>query len=136
MERLATAIPPVEDQSKYLRDLAGGFEKGQIFLTALELDLFTLLETPRTCREVAETLETLPHITNRFLDVLVGMGLVAKNEKTYVTASSVAPFLAKDAPYAARYLNFASKSRGTWMKLAETMKTGPVDKVETSRPCL
>jgi hypothetical protein len=50
----------------YLRELAGGFEKGQIFLTALELDIFTLLETPRDAQELAERVETLPHITGRF----------------------------------------------------------------------
>jgi len=141
MERLATAVPPIEDRSKYLRELAGGFEKGQIFLTALELDIFTLLNTPRSAREVAETLEMLPHITYRFLDVLAGMHLLSKNGNTYVTASDVAPFLVKDAPYAARYLNFATKSRKSWMQLAETMKTGPIEKAEPhdheyDQPCI
>ena len=141
MERLATVVPPIEDRSKYLRELAGGFEKGQIFLTALELDIFTLLETPRDTQELAETLETLPHITNRFLDVLVGMRLLTKKGAMYVTASDVAPFLVKDAPYSARYLNFATKSRKTWMQLAEAMKTGPVDNTDPhdhvyDQPCI
>ncbi|BBO82109.1 SAM-dependent methyltransferase [Desulfosarcina ovata subsp. sediminis] len=141
MERLATVVPPIEDRSKYLRELAGGFEKGQIFLTALELDLFTLLETPRSVQEVAETLETLPHITNRFLDVLVGLHLLTPTDGKYETASDVAPFLVKDAPYAARYLNFATQSRKTWMQLAETMKTGPTEKATShdhvyDQPCI
>jgi hypothetical protein len=125
----------------YLRELAGGFEKGQIFLTALELDIFTLLETPRDAQELAERVETLPHITGRFLDVLVGMRLLAKEGGRYVTASDVAPFLVKEAPYAARYLNFATKSRPTWMQLAEAMKTGPTEKAEPhdhvyDQPCI
>jgi hypothetical protein len=141
MERLSTAVPPIEDRSKYLRELAGGFEKGQIFLTALELDIFTLLETPKNAQEVAETLETLPHITYRFLDVLASMHLLIKKGDRYVTASDVAPFMVKDAPYSARYLNFAAKSRKAWMKLAETMKTGPIEKAEPhdhdyNQPCI
>jgi hypothetical protein len=141
MEKLATAVPPVEDRSKYLRELAGGFEKGQIFLTALELDIFTLLETPRKAQELSATLKTLPHITNRFLDVLVAMRLLNKKGVQYVTASDVAPFLVKDAPYAARYLNFATKSRKAWMQLAEAMQTGPTEKAEPhnhvyDQPCI
>ncbi|WP_419655944.1 O-methyltransferase, family II [Desulfosarcina variabilis str. Montpellier] len=141
MERLATAVPPVTDQSKYLRELAGGFEKGQIFLTALELDIFTLLETPLSTRELADTLGTLPHITSHFLDVLVGMRLLIKNGDRYATAPDVAPFLVKDAPYAARYLKFATQSRTTWMELAAALKTGPTEKAKAhdhvyDQPCI
>jgi len=115
----------MQDKSKDLIDLARGFEQGQIFLTALELDLFTLLQEPRQEAKVCEALGTLPGLTARFLDVLAALGLLTKDGEHYATAAEVAPFLAKDAPYAARYLNFAVKSRNTWMQLAEILRTGP-----------
>ena len=141
MERLATTAPAIEDRSKYLRELAGGFEKGQIFLTALELGVFTELASPCRAEELAEKLNTVPKITGRFLDVLAGMGLLAKEGDGYATAPDVAPFLVKDAPYSARYLNFASKSRSTWMQLADAMKTGATVEAEPhdhvyDQPCI
>ena len=141
MERLATTVAPVVDKSKYLRELAGGFEKGQIFLTALELDIFTFLEKPHPPREVADVLGTLPRITGRYLDVLAGMQLLTKDGDRYQTAPDVAPFLIKDAPYAARYLKFATQSRNTWMQLVDAMKTGPIEKAEPhdhvyDQPCI
>ncbi len=125
MERLAHVVPQIEDKSGYLIDLARGFEKGQIFLTALDLDLFTLLQEPRCEAEVCQALGSLPGLTARFLDVLAAMGLLVKDADRYATAAEVAPFVVKDAPYAARYLKFAVQSRDTWMRLAVVMKTGP-----------
>lgn len=125
MERLAHISPPVKDKSKYLRDLANGFEKGQIFLTALELDVFTLLQTPMNAKNMSDELQTQPGLTMRFLDVLAALDLLSKEGDRYRTSHDVAPFLVKDAPYAARYLKFGIKSRETWMRLSEILKTGP-----------
>jgi hypothetical protein len=125
LERLAHVVPPLRDKSKDLIDLARGFETGQIFLTALDLDIFTLLQTPRSEGEVCDALQTLPGLTMRFLDVLAALGLLSKDGDRYTTAADIAPFVVKDAPYAARYLKFAVKSRDTWMRMAEALKTGP-----------
>ncbi len=130
MERLATAIPPIEDRSKYLRDLAASFEKGQIFLTALELNVFNELAAPCGVAELSEKLGTQSRITGRFLDVLAAMSLLTKKGDKYQTAPDVAPFLVKDAAYFARYLNFATQSRDTWMQLAQVMKTGATQEAD------
>jgi hypothetical protein len=80
MEKLANKKPPIEDRGKFLRDIALGFEKGQIFLIALKLDVFTQLKEPKTAESLSKDLETHPEITRRFLDVLVALKLLSKRE--------------------------------------------------------
>ena len=130
MERLIHAKPPVEDRTKYLMEIANGFERGQIFLTALELDVFTMLQESQTAKVLSVKIGTLPELTMRFLDVLAALGLLDKDGDNYRTASDIAPFVVKDSPYAMRYLKFGIKSRDTWMRLREILENGPTGELE------
>jgi len=125
MERLADVKPPVENKIEYLRELASGFETGQIFLTALELDIFSKLQESQSAEKLAGELETDPDLTGRFLDVLTAMRLLAKNHDQYHTAPETAPFLMEGSPFFARYLMFGIRSRETWLNLKEILKKGP-----------
>lgn len=125
MERLALAPPPVEDKTAYLRELTNGFEKGQIFMTALELDVFSKLCTPQSAETLAKDLGTKVSLTGRFLDVLAGMGLLVKDEDRYRAAPDMAPFLVGKSPFFARCLMFDVKCRDVWMSLKDVLKTGP-----------
>ena len=107
MEKLANKKPPIEDRGKFLRDIALGFEKGQIFLIALKLDVFTQLKEPKTAETLSKELGTHPEITRRFLDVLVALKLLSKREDLYSTATDVTPFLVEGEPYFAKYLKFS-----------------------------
>jgi len=130
MERLIHAKPPVEDRSKYLMEIANGFERGQIFFTALELEVFTRLQESQTAKALSAKLGTNPDLTMRFLDVLAALGLLTKDRDTYRTAPDIAPFVVEDSPYAARYLKFGIKSRDTWVRLREILENGPTGEVE------
>ena len=125
MEKLANKKPPIEDRGKFLRDIALGFEKGQIFLIALKLDVFTQLKEPKTAESLSKDLETHPEITRRFLDVLVALKLLSKREDLYSTATDVTPFLVEGEPYFARYLKFSIEEQEVWMKLEQSLKDGP-----------
>jgi len=125
MERLANKKPPIEDREKFLRDIALGFEKGQIFLIALKLDVFTQLKEPKTAESLSKDLETHPEITRRFLDVLVALKLLSKREDLYSTATDVTPFLVEGEQYFARYLKFSIEEQEAWMKLEQSLKDGP-----------
>lgn len=125
MEKLANKKPPIEDRGKFLRDIALGFEKGQIFLIALKLDVFTQLKEPKTAESLSKDLETHPEITRRFLDVLVALKLLSKREDLYSTATDVTPFLVEGEPYFARYLKFSIEEQEAWMKLEQSLKEGP-----------
>jgi predicted O-methyltransferase YrrM len=125
MERLVDMKPPVEDRGEFLHELASGFEKGQIFHTALELDVFTQLKKPKTVESLSRDLGTHIEITRRFLDVLVALGVLAKEGEQYLTAPDVVPFLVEGEFYSARHLKFSTEEREDWMKLKQILKEGP-----------
>jgi len=125
MEKLANKKPPIEDRGKFLRNIALGFEKGQIFLIALKLDVFTQLKEPKTAETLSKNLETHPEITRRFLDVLVALKLLSKREDLYSTATDVTPFLVEGEPCFAKYLKFSIEEQEVWMKLEQSLKDGP-----------
>lgn len=130
MERLAEVKPAVENKTAYLRELANGFEKGQIFMTALELDVFSNLETPLSAEALAGKLEAKVSLMGRFLDVLTGMKLLVEDDGRYCTAPDMAPFLVEGSPFFARYLMFDTKSRDVWFRLKEVLLNGPADTSE------
>ena len=128
MRRLIDMKPSVEDKGEFLREIAMGFEKGEIFLTALEFDIFTKLKEPKTAEALSMEMGTHYEITRRFLDVLVALEVLAKHKNQYLTAPDVVPFLVEGEPYSARYLKFSTEERGDWMKLKQVLKEGPLNK--------
>ena len=124
MERLSHKKPPVENKEYFLREMVSWFERGQIFLTALELDLFTKLKEPKTADALSMEMGTHYEITCRFLDVLVALGVLVKHEDRYLTAPDVAPFLVEGEPYFAKFLKSAVEERDVWMKLKQILKEG------------
>lgn len=42
METLKSIQPPFENKIEHLREIVRNFQRGQVFLTALEFDVFTL----------------------------------------------------------------------------------------------
>jgi len=74
--------------------MARAFSRSRVLLTAVELDIFTLLDTePMTADEVAGRLGSNGRATTILLDALAAMGLVAKDDGRYHTVSSLVPFL-------------------------------------------
>lgn len=127
-EQLAEMAPPIKDQGQFLWEIISGFEKGQIFLTALELEIFNLLKEPTTVEAISTELETDPQVTAKILDVLASMGLLARDDGKYLITPQMYPFLVEGEPYFARYLNFAKESHDPWMNLKNVLKEGPVTK--------
>ena len=126
IERLAEMKPPLDDQGRFLWDLVVGYEKGQVFLTALDLGIFNMLKEPKTVDQFSSELEFNSQVTEKLLDVLVSLGALSKDGDDYVTDPKMAPFLVEGEPYFARYLNFAKESRNQWPSLKEVLKNGPV----------
>jgi len=127
-QRLIDIKPPVEDKGKFLLELASGFEKGQIFLTALELGVFTRLKEPKTAEALSTEMGTHYEITRRFLDVLVALGVLARRDDKYITAHEFVPFLVEGEPYFARYLNHYIEWHDEWMQLKQILAEGPTSK--------
>lgn len=77
-----------------LAALARGFMESRVFLTAAELDLFTLLsEKPLALDEVAAARHASPRGLAVLLDALAAMGLLEKAEGRWRTPEALAPLL-------------------------------------------
>lgn len=124
MVNLKDTKPLIKDQGRSLRELAAGLEKAQIFLTAMELNLFTTLEKSKSAAVLAEEMGYDYEVLQKYLDVLVALGLLVREGKRYRTAPHVAPFLVEGAPYFARYLQYSVKERHNWMKLKQILQEG------------
>ena len=79
--------------------LSRKFMESRIFLTAAELDIFSLLSKhPMSAQEIADKI----HVTLRgitiLLDALVPMGLLEKKDEKYYCPPEVAALLSKDSP--------------------------------------
>ncbi len=125
-ERLAEIKPPLEDQGRFLWDLVVGYEKGQVFLTALDIGIFDMLKDPKTADQLSSEAKLNSQVTGKLLDVLVSLGALSKDGNNYLTAPKMAPFLVQSEPYFARYLNFANESRNQWPNLKDVLKNGPI----------
>lgn len=128
MEKLAEIKPSLEDKNSFLRDLAANFKKGQVFQTALELDVFAKLKTPKTAEVISWEMSTDPVLTGRFLDVLVALGLLGKNDGAYVTPPDLYPFLAAGEPYFSKRLLLSEEEQRNWLNLKELLKQGSLEK--------
>lgn len=133
MQKIVDVQPPIQNMVGYLREISGGFEKGQLFYTAVELDIFTLLREPMKAADVSRSLGTSLALTEKVLDVLVSIGLLDHSDGGYSTAASVYQFLVKGEPYYARYLQSSLERRQSWMNLREILLNGP-SPVEDKEP--
>jgi SAM-dependent methyltransferase len=80
--------------SKDILKLSRGFMPSRIFLTAAELDIFTLLiDTPMTAEETASMTDCQPRGITTLLDALTSMGLLMKNNAIYSVPDHLQPFL-------------------------------------------
>lgn len=113
MDRLIDLNPQTENTEQFLRKIAMGFERSQIFLTAFELRIFTKLKKPETSKNLILEMGLHPEITASFLDVLTAMKLLCKKGEYYQTAPELIPFLVEGEPYFSPYLESACKERKT-----------------------
>jgi len=98
--------------------LSRKFMESRIFLTAAELDIFTLLiKNPMSAREIADQI----HVTLRgitiLLNALVPLGLLEKKDGTYYCPAEVAPLLSKDSP--ASIMPMVMHTVGGWRRWSD-----------------
>jgi len=79
--------------------LARGFTKSRVFITAAELDLFTLLASDRlTAEQVSAAKNANLHGMSILLDALTALGYFVKKDGCYQTEPSVVAFLSAKSP--------------------------------------
>jgi predicted O-methyltransferase YrrM len=80
-------------------DLARNFMESRIFLTAAEMDLFTLLtDAPRPAQEIAEKKKADLRGLTVLLDALAAMGLLVKEAGKYRSPPPASAFLSGNGP--------------------------------------
>lgn len=109
-----------------LAALARGFMETRVFLTAAELDLFTLLaERPLALDEAAAELRADPRGLAILLDALAATGLLEKEEGRWRTPPGLEPFLVSGGersllPLALHSVNLWER----WSRLTEVVAGG------------
>lgn len=79
--------------------LSRKFMESRIFLTAAELDIFSLLSIhPMSAQEIADKIQVTLRGITILLDALVPMGLLKKKDDKYYCPAEVASLLSRDSP--------------------------------------
>jgi SAM-dependent methyltransferase len=123
-------MKPPHQGAETLLALARGFMESRIFLTAAELDLFTLLARKGlTATEVTAQVRGDARAVAILLDALAAMGLLRKTRQRYRCPPGLVPLLASDSPDSIRPMVLHSASM--WERWAEL--TGLVRGDEAAR---
>ena len=101
-----------------IMSLASKFRESRIFLTAVEMDVFTLLaKNPMSAQETANRLEATVRGVTILLDAVVSMGLLEKKEEKYHCPAEVASILSKESPTS--ILPIAMMATGGWKRWSD-----------------
>jgi hypothetical protein len=120
-------MPPTPDR---ILQLGLGFWGSKTLLSAIELDLFThLAQGPLTAEDLRERLALHPRSTLDFLDALVALGMLARDDARpprYSNTPETAAFLDRAKPtYAGGILEMANaRLYPFWGNLTTALKTG------------
>jgi SAM-dependent methyltransferase len=108
-----------------VRDLAFAFQASRVLLTAVELDLFTVLhDERRTSQEVAAALGTGARATDRLMNALSALGLLEKRDGLFSNTALGARYLVKGKPDYMAGLAHANNLWDTWSALTDTVREG------------
>jgi predicted O-methyltransferase YrrM len=108
-----------------IRELAIGFRHTRILLTALELDVFTVLgDREKSSRQVAEEAGTDPRGTDRLLNALVTLGFLIKENDRFINTPAARRYLNQRSPDFMRGLLHTANQWRTWTTLTEAVRAG------------
>lgn len=74
-------------------EMIKGYRTSHILLTAIEKGVFTRLSESKSAKDIAEEIGTDPRATEKFLNVLVTLGLLTRSDKEYTNTVDAETFL-------------------------------------------
>ncbi|MCX6169707.1 MAG: methyltransferase [Ignavibacteriales bacterium] len=108
-----------------IRNLANSFQQSRILLTAIELDLFTILNKQMLpSREVAQKINCDERATDRLMNALVALEFLRKAKGKFYNSDNAAQFLVKGKPEFMGGLFHSLGLWNTWSSLTESVKAG------------
>ncbi|MFI2241707.1 methyltransferase [Streptomyces chrestomyceticus] len=119
--------PSVSDSPHAIIDLAVAFWKSKVLLSAVELKVFeTLARQPATGTELCARLGITGRGGADFLDALVSMGLLERQDGVYRNSPMADRHLDPDKPGTdiSGYLEFLNAGFPCWAGLTEALRTG------------
>lgn len=106
-------------------EMAMAFQKSRIVLTAFELDIFTVLdEKAMDAGMVASKLKLNKSGTERLLNALTAVKLLAKKEENFSNTSASLKFLSTNSPDYLAGLAHMNHLWDTWSNLTDVVITG------------
>ena len=111
---------------QYLEDLATGYWFSEVLFTAVESNVFTLLELEgRTVVEIAEALDVSPKGLRRFLQALCELGLVVCDADRYFNTKLASDYLVPGkSDYQGDLILWRKGLKSGWQDLAGCLKAG------------
>ncbi|NJD22360.1 MAG: acetylserotonin O-methyltransferase [Melioribacter sp.] len=108
-----------------IRLLANSFQQSRILLTAVELNLFTVLDKHMMhSKEVAEKINADERATDRLMNALVALGFLRKVRGKFYNCENASQYLVKGKPEFMGGLYHSLGLWNTWSSLTESVKAG------------
>ncbi len=108
-----------------IREIAAGFQRSRVLLTAYELGVFSAVGKGReSSQNVAQTLGTDWRATDRLMNALAAMGFLEKEDGAFRNSPSAAKFLLPSSPDYLSGLMHTVHLWNTWSTLTEAVRLG------------
>lgn len=121
---VSSAVMSAETFPELMR-LLRGFQESQILLTAVELDVWTVVGEGGAAPEIASRLNTDPRATETFLHALVAVGALEKRNGRFYNTAATARHLSAGSPDNARpALMHTVYMARSWATLTECLRAG------------
>lgn len=123
------------DAREYLEKLASGFMPARTLLTAVELDVFSVLGGQRlSAPEIAGRIKADGPATARLLDALAALKLLEKSGTSYGNTAASRRHLVAGAPgYLGDIMMHRNNMWSHWSRLTSTVRTGEARKRRQTR---
>jgi predicted O-methyltransferase YrrM len=108
-----------------IRQLANGFQVSRIILTALELNIFSILDKKMLHAEEVATLAMVnERATERLMNALVSIGFLKKTHDKFYNSEATAQFLVKGKPEFMGGLFHSNELWRSWSTLTNAIEKG------------
>ena len=106
-------------------DIAYGFQKSRILLTAMDLGIFdSIADNSKTASEIASDVSANPKSLERLLNALTAIDLLEKKGDKFSNSKASYALLVKGNPNYMSNLSYVDYVWDRWNSLTETVKTG------------
>jgi len=120
MKNESTHTTPAE-----IAELAKNFQKSRVLLTAIELEIFTILgENKKGAEEIARVLNADPKGTYRLLCALVAMGFLEKEKESFKNTPTACQYLDQKSPDFMWMLKHTANKWDSWSSLTDAVRVG------------